>query len=190
MSAVPEQYLSFDEYCALEESSGVKHEFFEGAAYAMTGGSPLHNLITINVTSSLRPQLRDKSCRIYSSDQRLYVKATGLYTYADASVVCGPSHFADAPRYTITNPTVIIEVLSPSTESYDRGKKFQQYRKIDSLRAYLLIAQDSMHVELYVRQEQNRWLLVEASEKEAMVSLDVIGCTMAIRDIYEDVDFE
>jgi len=190
MSAIPEQYLTFDEYIALEESSGIKHEFFEGTAYAMTGASPAHNLITANVIGSLQPQLRGKSCRIYSSDQRFKVEATGLYTYADASVVCGPAQFADAPKYTMTNPTMIIEVLSPSTENYDRGKKSQQYRKIDSLRAYLLIAQDGRHVELYTRQEQNRWLLVETSEREAMVSLDAIGCTMAMKDIYEGVEFD
>lgn len=189
MSAVPERYLTLDEYVALEESSGVKHEFFAGVAYAMTGASPAHNLITANVISSLRPQLRGKSCRIYTSDQRLNVQATGLYTYADASVVCGPVQYADASGNTITNPSVIIEVLSPSTENYDRGKKFQQYRNIDTLREYLLIAQDSMYVELYIRQEQHRWLLVEIAQEDAIVSLDVIGCTMAIKDIYEDVEF-
>lgn len=190
MSAVPEQYLSLNDYVALEESSGIKHEFFAGDAYAMTGGSPQHNLIAANVISSLRPQLRGKSCRIYTSDQRLYVKATGLYTYADASIVCGPAQFAEVPASTITNPVVIIEVLSPSTENYDRGKKSRQYRQIESLRAYLLIAQDSAHVELYVRQEKNRWLLIESSEQDAVVSLDAIGCTMMVKDIYEDVEFD
>lgn len=190
MSAVPEQYLTLDDYIALEESSGIKHEFFEGTAYAVTGASPAHHLIAANVIGSLRAQLRGKSCRLYSSDQRFKVEATGLFTYADASVVCGPAQFADAPKHTMTNPTVLVEILSPSTESSDRGKKFQHYRKLESLRAYLLIAQDSMHVELYIRQEQNRWLLIEFTEPEATVPLEAIGCSMAIKDIYEDIEFE
>jgi len=190
MSAVPEQYLTIDDYIALEESSGVKHEFLDGAAFAMTGASPAHNLMTFNVASILRPQLRGKSCRIYSSDLRLKVEATGLYTYPDASVVCGPAQFADTPKNTITNPAVLIEILSPSTESYDRGKKSQHYRKIESLRAYLLIAQDSRHVELYVKEEQNRWVLAEFSQEDAVVPLDTIGCAMTVKDIYEDVEFE
>jgi Uma2 family endonuclease len=190
MSAVPEQYLTLDEYAALEESSGIKHEFFEGIAYAMSGASPAHNLIAINVASSIRPQLRGKPCQMYSSDQRFKVEATGLFAYPDASVVCGPVQFADAPKHTMINPTLLFEILSPSTESYDRWKKFQHYRKIDSLCAYLLIGQDSMHVELYTRQEQNYWLLAEFTEQDAMVPLDAIGCSISMIDIYEDVEFE
>ncbi|MHB0935386.1 MAG: Uma2 family endonuclease [Armatimonadota bacterium] len=190
MSATPEQGLTIDEYTAIEESSETKHEFLEGNVYEMTDFSLAHNLIAVNVIGILHQQLRGKSCQIYPSNQRLKVEATGFYTYADASVVCGPAQFADAPKHTMTNPTVLIEILSPSTESYDRGKKFQHYRKMESLRAYLLIAQDSMHVELYTRQEQNRWLLVEFTEQDAMVPLDAIGCTLAVKDIYEDVEFD
>ena len=190
MRTMPGQRLTLDEYIALEELSEIKHEFFEGTVSEMTDFSLAHNLIAVNVIGILHPQLRGKSCRMYSSNQRFKVEATGLFTYPDASVVCGPAQFADAPKHTMTNPTVIIEILSPSTEGYDREKKFRHYRKIGSLRAYLLIAQDSMHVELYTRQEQNRWLLVEFTEKEAMVPLDVIGCTMDVKDIYEDVEFD
>jgi len=190
MSAAPEQRLTLDEYIAIEESSETKHEFLDGNVHEMTDFSPAHCLITANLIGSLHPQLRGKSCRMFPSTQRLKVEATGLYTYPDASVVCGPMQLAEKPNYTMTNPTVLIEVLSPSTEGYDRGMKFEHYRKIDSLRAYLLIAQDSIQVELYTRQEQNSWLLEEFTEKETMVPLDAIGCTMAIKDIYRDVEFD
>lgn len=190
MNAVPERYISLDEYFLLEEAGEGKHEYYSGAIYDMTGASRWHNLLAANVVGMLHAQLRGKSCTVYLSDLRLKVEATGLYTYPDAQVVCGDFHYADGRTDTVTNPTVIVEVLSPSTEAYDRGKKFQQYRTIASLREYLLISQDNMHVEHYQRQDEHRWQLTEYSQPAQQVVLTAIGCTLSLAAIYEKVEFE
>jgi len=190
MSAVPEHVLSLDEYFLLEEAGEIKHEYYQGDVYAMTGGSIVHNVIVANVVSRLHQQLRGKSCTVYPSDLRLKIEATGLYTYPDVLVICGAPHTADRRNDTATNPTVLIEVLSPSTESYDRGKKFQHYRSIDSLQEYLLIAQDGVHVEQYIRQEGGEWLLREFTRIDGVVHLASIECTLALAEVYEKVAFD
>lgn len=190
MDKIPERYVSLEEYFLLEETGEEKHEYYHGAIYDMTGASRWHNLIAINVGSILHTQLREKPCTVYPGELRLKVEAAGSYTYPDVQVVCGSFRYADGRTDTVTNPTLIIEVLSPSTEAYDRGKKFQQYRTIESLQAYLLIAQDSMHAELYLRQEEHRWQLVEYSQPEQQIVLAAIGCTLPLAAIYEKVEFD
>lgn len=187
MSAVPEQSLSLHEYFLLEEASETKHEYYQGACYAMSGGSVAHNLIVANVIGQLHAQLRGKSCAVYPSDLRLKVEATNLYTYPDASVICGPIRTADGRNDTVINPSVLIEVLSPSTEDYDRGKKFQHYRTIDTLQDYLIIAQDSPRIEHYTRQETHQWLLREFILIDEVIHLASIDCTLALAAIYEKV---
>src|SRR5262249_9988400 len=143
MTAQPKPYITEAEYLELERASASKHEYLAGEIFAMTGASEQHNLIASNVTATLHRQRRGRSCRVYPSDMRIKVTQTGLNTYPDITVVCGPPEFTDpTKRDTLINPMVIIEILSPSTERYDRGLKFQNYRTIPSLQEYILIAQD------------------------------------------------
>jgi Uma2 family endonuclease len=130
MAAQPTPSITVEEYLAGERTSEIKHEYYRGAVFAQAGGSSRHNLATVNVAGSLHGQLRKRECRVYSSDMRIKITQTGLYTYPDVTVVCGKAQFEDEHEDTLLNPTVIVEVLSPSTESYDRGKKFQHYRTL------------------------------------------------------------
>lgn len=189
MSALPEQYLSLEEYFKLDETSDNKHEYYQGAVFAMTGASKNHNLITLDVGSSLLTQLTGKPCQPYPSDFRLKIEAFELYTYPDLSVICGDTQLADGRRDTFVNPTVLIEVLSESTETYDRGKKAEFYRTIPTLQEYLFIAQDRPHVERYRRQERG-WLFTEYWSLDEEVSLDFIGCTLSLAAIYRRVHFD
>lgn len=190
MSALsqPQRFMTETEYLAFERASERRHEFCAGEIFAMTGASEAHNLIAANVLVSLRNQLRGRPCRVYIADMRLKVTATGLYTYPDISVVCGEARFADDAFDTLLNPTVIVEVLSPSTEAYDRGRKFQQYRQLETLREYLLIAQNSPRIERYARQG-DAWLLSDIFVPDAVLELPVIGCALALADVYEQVTF-
>jgi Uma2 family endonuclease len=173
---------------AIERESAYKSEYFNGETFAMSGGTKQHNLITVNVSSSLHAQLRKRPCAVYSSDQRVKVSATGLYTYPDISVVCGEAKFDDAQQDTLLNPTVIIEVLSKSTDGYDRNEKFAHYRKLESLAEYALIAQKRRHVEHYTKRPDGDWLLSETDNLEQTIFLPSIGCALSLLDAYEKVD--
>ncbi len=177
----PEQYL------AMERAAETKSEFYGGEVFAMSGASRQHNTITTNTLVSLHPQVRRRRCNIFANDMRVKVAATGLSTYPDIAIVCGGAKFEDAELDTLLNPTVIIEVLSKSTATYDRGEKFEHYRKIPSLVEYLLIAQERRLVEHYIRQPDGRWLLSEASDLQDVVELPTIECRLALADVYEDV---
>jgi Uma2 family endonuclease len=191
MPALPQALsrMTEAEYLEFERASEWKHEFIDGEVLAMTGASRAHNLICTTTSFLLYSQLRGRSCEIYSTDMRVKVEATGLYTYPDISVVCGDPQFADDEFDTLLNPTVLIEVLSPSTERYDRGRKFQHYRELPSLREYVLIAQDSPRIERYLRQKDGVWQFTDAKEPEASLELTSIGCTLALAEVYEQVDF-
>jgi Uma2 family endonuclease len=152
MSSLPEPWLSPEEYLAIEREAETKSEYFDGHMYAMSGASEPHNVITVNLSGELRQQLRGRLCRAYSNDMRVKVSETGLYIYPDVVVVCGERRFDDAHRDTLLNPALLIEVLSPSTELYDRVKKFAQYRQLESLTDYLLVAQDRCAVDHYSKQ--------------------------------------
>ena len=190
MAALPKVKLTAAEYLAMERASEEKHEFLDGEIYLMSGASRNHNLILVNVLASLHAQLRKRPCVVYPSDMRVKVNDSGLYTYPDISVVCDPPQFDEADQDTLLNPTLIIEVLSPSTESYDRGKKFQHYRTLESLQEYVLIAQDSPRIERYLRQPNHEWLLADASGLESTLELASIQCTLVLADVYEKVSFE
>lgn len=189
MSAEPRRFMTPEEYLALEQESESKHEYLNGEIYAMTGASRQHNIITLNVGTSLRIQARGKPCQVYPSDMRVKVRKTTLYTYPDVSVVCGKQDLEDTGTATLLNPTVIIEVLSPSTERYDRGRKFLHYQMIDALQEYLLVAQDMVRVEQYVRQSPNQWMFTTYAQLDEVITLPSISCTLRLADIYEDVDF-
>jgi Uma2 family endonuclease len=157
------------EYLEMERTSVDKHEYFDGEIFLMAGASPEHNLIVAGLVSALRGALPGK-CLVFPSDQRLFIPATGLYTYADASVVCGAPDFNEDNPRALQNPHAIFEVLSEATESYDRGKKFAQYRTIPALKDYVLIAQDQLVVEHYRLQLGGGWLLREV--RQGAVVLD------------------
>ena len=187
MIAQPKQYSTEQEYIQFERASIGKHEYFDGQIYAMTGASRIHNLIAGNTLAMLHRQLRKKPCEIFPSDMRVKVTRTGLYTYPDLVIICGKPEFTDDTLDTLINPLVLIEVLSPSTERYDRGMKFQNYRTIETLQDYILIAQDQYHVEHYSRQNSGQWLLQEAIGRESALTIRSIESTLTLGDVYEKV---
>jgi Uma2 family endonuclease len=189
-SAQPKIFLTPEEYLVLERKAERKSEYFGGEMFAIGGASKEHNLIVANVIIALGVQLKKRPCEVYPSDMRVKVSDTGLYTYPDVVVVCGEPQFDSAfaeQKDTLLNPIVIVEVLSDSTEQYDRGKKFSYYRRIASLAEYLLIAQDECRVEQYVRQSDGRWLLSETSNLADTIVLSSINCQIALKEIYDKV---
>lgn len=183
-ATAPAQKLwTAEEYLAGERSSPERHEFFDGAIFAMAGASFEHNKIVGNLVGELRSALRHRPCDVTPSDLRVKVPATGLYTYPDVTVLCGDPVFEDETRDTLLNPTVLFEVLSESTEGYDRGKKFRNYRSIATFREYVLVAQDTVSVERYTRGEDGVWSLHESGARERLV-LASIGCEIAVDEIY------
>jgi Uma2 family endonuclease len=189
MSLLPEHYLSPEEYLAIERQAQCKSEYYAGEMFAMSGASEPHNVLTVNVSGELRSQLRGRPCRSYAADMRVKVSASGLYTYPDVVAVCGERHFDDDMRDTLVNPTMIVEVLSPSTELYDRGKKFEMYSRIESLTDYVLVSQDRPRVEHYMRQGDRKWLLSVADDLQAVLTIASVDCAISLADIYENVDF-
>ena len=187
MSVHSQPYLTADDYLALDRASEIKSEYLDGEMVAMTGASESHNLIVLNVLGELRQQLKQRPCRVYPSDMRVHVPVTGLYTYPDGTVVCGEPRFEEIGGYTLLNPTLIVEVLSPSTEKYDRGKKFEHYRTLDSLAEYLLVSQDRFLVEQFVRQAGGAWLFTATGGRDGVVQLPSLGCTLALSEIYDKV---
>lgn len=181
--------LTEEEYLRLDRESDLRHEYLDGEIVAMVGASREHNLITGNAHASLHGQLRKRPCELYANDMRVKVGTSGLYAYPDIVVTCDEPQFSDDTFDTLLNPTVLIEVLSPSTEGHDRGKKFQLYQKLRSLKEYLLIAQDTYHVDHFVRQGELNWLLTGYDGPDAMIHLPTIDCTLALANIYEKVKF-
>jgi Uma2 family endonuclease len=183
MSVQPKTHYTVQEYLQLEESTREKHELFQGEIFAMGGASEAHNLIVGNVLAELRQKLRSKPCRVYPSDLRVKVDRSGLYTYPDVVVVCGQPRF-EQPGESLLNPTLLVEVLSDSSEAYDRGKKSEQYRTLASLTDYLLIAQDRVLVEHYSRQPEDRWLLHAASRLDDSIAIASLDCTLPLAEVY------
>ncbi|MBC7929737.1 MAG: Uma2 family endonuclease [Rubrivivax sp.] len=190
MSTQVKVHYTPDEYLALERQAEYKSEYFNGEIFAMTGASRRHNLIAANVLAALHTQLRKRPCEIYPSDMRVKVGATGLYTYPDVVIVCGEPSFDDKRKDTLVNPTALVEVLSKSTASYDRGEKFEHYRKLTSLADYLVIAQNKYHVEHYTRQPDNQWLLAETDDIGQTIQIPSIECNLALVDIYDKVEVD
>ncbi len=179
-------YLSPSEYISLERKSSTKSEYLSGRIVAMSGASNAHNIITMNTANQLYNQLFDRNCLVYASDMRVGVNTPLSYLYPDVAVVCGKPRFEDDVFDTLLNPTVVIEVLSPSTAAYDWHEKFTRYQQIASLKEYLLISQSRMHVEHYIRQE-NRWVSTEFQDIAGVVPLSSIKCELHLRSIYRRV---
>jgi Uma2 family endonuclease len=188
MASQPRAFLTPEQYLAIERAAEYKSEYYAGEMFAMSGAREAHNLIQGNLYVELRRQLRQRACRFYTSDMRVRVNASGLYTYPDATALCGEPLFLDDVRDTLLNPHLIVEILSPSTEAYDRGRKFGHYRTVESLREYLLISAERVSAELFIRQADGRWLLSAATQMEEVLDLQSIGCRIALADLYEDVD--
>jgi Uma2 family endonuclease len=187
MSSVPKSFLTPEQYLEIERKAEFKSEYFEGEMFAMAGAREAHNLIVLNSSGLLYQHLRQRPCRAYVADMRVCVNASGLYTYPDVTVVCGEPQFLDETRDTLLNPNLIIEVLSPSTEAYDRGRKFEHYRSVASVSEYLMVASDRISAELFTRQPGG-WLLTAAGRLEDSIELASIGCSLKLGDLYEKVD--
>jgi|SRR5579884_64442 Uma2 family endonuclease len=189
MSSHIESRYTPEEYLAIERrNAGQRSEYLAGEIFAMGGASERHNLIVTNIVRELSIQMKGQPCKVYSSDMRVKVASTGLYTYPDIVALCGEAKFDDDQKDTLLNPTLIIEVLSKSTEGYDRGEKFEHYRKLQSLAEYILVSQEKRHVDHYVRQPDNQWLLSESSNPQDTIQLPSINCSLAIAEIYDKVE--
>lgn len=189
MAVDPRPSLSPQDYLALERQASWKSEYVDGEMVAMAGVSRNHALIVTNLSRELSTQLLRRPCEVYSSDMRVRVPASRLYTYPDVIVVCAEPRFDDEHADTLLNPTVLIEVLSPSTEAYDRGRKFENYRTLESLREYLLVAQDGPWIDHYARQDDGRWLLTPAEGLDTVVLLPAIQCELTLAGVYVKVSF-
>jgi Uma2 family endonuclease len=191
ITAHPKTCLTPAEYLALERAAERKSEYLDGEMVPMPGASRYHNLIVTNLLAELHPQLKGRPCEVYPSDMRLWVPATGLYTYPDVTVVVGEPALVDDYFDMITNPAVLIEILSPSTEKYDRGRKFDHYGTLPALREYLLVAQDQPLVEQFVRDApQGDWRRTRhtiAAGLDGIVVLPSIGCRLALAEVYDRV---
>lgn len=182
-------YITAEEYLARERAADYKSEYFDGEIFAMAGASEPHNLIVYNISGEFYTQLKQRPCKAYSSDLRLKVSPSGLYTYPDVVVVCGEAQFEDNELDTLLNPTLIVEVLSKSTEGRDRGAKSEHYSKLDSLQEYLLVAPNRPRAELFTKEGKGRWLLATFDHLEDIVKLASIDCKLVLKDIYAKVDF-
>lgn len=189
MSAIPKTKLTPAEYLEFERIAEEKHEYFNGEIFAMSGAKRNHNVIAWNIGGELRQKLKDRKCEAYPADMRVFVPKTNLYTYPDLVVVCGEPQFQDNVFDTLINPVLLIEVLSDSTESYDRGKKFQHYRSIESLQEYVLVSQDEARIEKYVRHGDGFWLLSEAVGIDSEIEFSSIECLIKLSEVYDKIDF-
>ena len=189
MATSPQPRISPQEYVALEQQLGGKYEYHDGQMFAMAGVSLPHGRIQVNLTRRVDEALSDSPCNAYPADVRVVIEAADMATYPDLSIVCGPEQQSKAFGHSITNPTVLFEVLSPTTQAYDRGVKFDQYRKLPSLREFVLISQHAMVVDLY-RLENGQWVFHPLRGEEAVLSLNSAGIEIPLREIYRGVRFE
>ena len=188
MSSSPVTKLSEQEYLALDRAAEIRSEFLDGEMFAMSGASSRHIFLQANLQGELYAALRGAECRVCGSDFRVRVSATGMYTYPDLTVICGKLLLADAHQDILLNPAIIFEILSPSTEKYDRGLKFRHYRTIEPLREYVLVDQNQVQIEQYTRQPDNTWTFRDYQGLDAELKLDSIGVSLPLQRIYDRVD--
>lgn len=182
-------HVTPDEYLAAERLSDYRSEYLDGGVYPMTGGSVSHILIAGNVTAELIVQLRARPCRVLAIDLKVRLPDSQKFFYPDVTVACGDLEFHDNRRDIILNPTLIVEVLSPSTEAFDRGAKFEAYQAIESLKEYVLVTQDKPRVEQFVRRDDGKWSYTATEGLESSLALPSIECTLNLSAVYDKVDF-
>lgn len=183
MASLSDPLLTEEQYLYLERQAQTKSEFHDGQMFAMAGASPNHALLSGGILALLYRQM-PPGCRVFSPDLRIKVAAAGLYTYPDCSVICGDLQYSGDQKDVVTNPLLIVEVLSPSTEGYDRGKKFELYRTIESFREYLIVHQDRRHVEHYSKQDDGSWVLREHSGVDGLVAIARLNVQIGLGELY------
>jgi Uma2 family endonuclease len=189
MSTGPKHFITPEEYLNRERQAEHRSEYYRGEMFAMAGASANHNWIVLNTGSHLREQLKSKPCRVYPSDLKLRVEATGLFTYPDLSIVCGEPRLESDHGDVLLNPVVLVEVLSDSTEAYDRGKKFEHYRTIPSLQHYVLITQDRHSIDCFTRSNGESWNLTSCKGLSGKITLEAIECELLGSEVYDKVVF-
>lgn len=187
MTAQPDLWVDLAEYFRRDQQSDTKLEYYAGTVVAQACSTARHNLIVANLIGHLFPQVRRNGCRIFPSDMRVQAVNQTVSTYPDITVVCGTPQYADPSQMTLLNPTVIIEVLSPTTQTRDRSEKLVYYRQIESLQAYILIAQHTAYVQRYTRQTAHFWYVHLANRLTDQIAIEPIGCTLALADVYEGI---
>lgn len=188
MEAAEKRLRTASEYLAWEREADVKHEFLDGEVFSMAGGSEKHALLAANINRELGNHLKGKPCRVYTSDMRLKAEELDFYAYPDVQVACEPRRFEDSTRDVLLNPKIIIEVLSPSTASWDRGGKFWHYRHIPSFEEYVVVSQDAWLIEHHTRQPNGGWLLEVVEGEDAVLQLASIGLDLPLAEIYGGTD--
>ena len=189
MAADLKTFFTVQDYLELERQSETKHEYINGTIVAMVGASPSHNRIQTNLTVNLFPSVDARGCEIFGSDMKVRIERLNIYTYPDLSIACGRPQFTNEQPAALLNPQIIFEILSPSTETHDRARKFAQYRRISSFREYVLIAQDMPMIEHYVRQANGTWVWSAVERPEGSLVLPTLECTLALSKIYARVEF-
>ena len=190
MHLQPLARLTAEQYLFQERRSETKNEYFDGEIFAMAGASREHNQISANLVRVLGNQLLDEPCSVYSSDMKVRIEKARKYTYPDLVIACQTERFEDEHRDVLLNPVAILEILSDSTEAYDRGRKFLHYQLLDSLIVYLLISQDTPRIEVFTRHENNAWLYAEFHGLDAVVKIESIGCSLHLGDVYHKVNLQ
>jgi Uma2 family endonuclease len=188
MSAIPKTFISEETYLEEERKALNKSEYYKGEIFAMAGATKAHNKIVASIISAVGQYLKGKNCSFFPSDLRVYNRANGLYTYPDVTIVCGKEEYLDEELDTLLNPTVLIEVLSASTENYDRGTKFKLYRSIPSLKNYILVSSTEYAAEIFTRKEDNEWILNTTKEKNGHIHISAIDYDLSLADMYAQVD--
>ncbi len=176
--------VSIEEYLELEKASDVKHEFYKGEVFLMAGAGTIHNIISVNLIASFANKLKGNPCQPYGSDMRINIPDNSLFTYPDISVICGDIIPSPYDNDTATQPTLIVEILSPSSKVYDRGDKFMLYRQIPTLKQYLLVDSQSVHVESFALNERNHWELTEYKLMDEPVDVNCLGLQIDMAEIY------
>jgi Uma2 family endonuclease len=190
VSTQPEHRYTSTEYLTIDRGSPIKSEYLDGVIYSMGGATARHVQIVGNLVREFGNQLRERPCTVYSTDLRVCVDADGMNAYPDVVVVCGEAQFLDLELDTLLNPVLIVEVLSETTKNYDRGEKFERYRLIPSFLEYLLVAQNKIHVERFIKQPNGTWVLSETNSLDDTVNLSSIDCQLPLSEIYLKVSVE
>ena len=190
MQAQYKTHMTPEEYLKQERKAPFKSEYYAGEVFAMAGASPRHTLIVANTVYRFVGQLKGRRCTVHPTDLRVKVPPTGLYTYPDIVVMCGTPRYDDRQKDTLLNPNVLVDVLSDSTEAFDRGQKFAMYRSLKSLTDYLLVAQNEAMIEHFMRRPNGQWILSDYQGMEATVTLASISCSLPLADVYDKVEFD